>query len=236
MGARSDQSGPSGFRRVVGTFGEVLVTVGLVLLLFVVWQLFWTDFLASRAQAETRDELLTEWQLSPANGDEIKTDIKTTEGEPFGLLYVPRLGDRAWDIPIVEGTEHSLLSQGVGHHKDTALPGQVGNFAIAGHRTTYGAPFMDIAELESGDQVIVETKEGWFVYELDKDKIISPDDGWVLDPVPGKPNAKPTKKLLTMYACHPMYSAAQRYVWFGELVAEYPRSGGPPPALEKGSD
>jgi len=222
-------------RRIFSVFGEILVTAGLILLLFVGWQLYWTDVLAARAQADTRDELLLEWNLAPV-GDEIKTDINTTVGQPFGLLYVPDLGDRAWDIPIVEGTEHSLLSQGVGHHKDTALPGQVGNFAIAGHRTTYGAPFMDIAELQPGDPVIVETKHGWFVYELNNDKIISPNDGWVLDPVPGKSNATPEQKLLTMYACHPMYSAAQRYVWFGELVAEYPRSGGPPPELTRGRD
>ena len=222
-------------RRIFSIVGEILVTAGLVLLLFVGWQLYWTDVLAARAQADTRDELLLEWNLAPVD-DEIKTDINTTVGQPFGLLYVPALGDRAWDIPIVEGTEHSLLSQGVGHHKDTALPGQVGNFAIAGHRTTYGAPFMDIAELQPGDPVIVETKHGWFVYELNNDKIISPNDGWVLDPVPGKPDATPKQKLLTMYACHPMYSAAQRYVWFGELVAEYPRSGGPPPELTRGKD
>ncbi|MCH9718478.1 MAG: class E sortase [Actinomycetia bacterium] len=232
-GSAARRSSPT--RRIFSVVGEILVTAGLVLLLFVGWQLYWTDVLAARAQADTRDELLLEWNLAPVD-DEIKTDINTTVGQPFGLLYVPALGDRSWDIPIVEGTEHSLLSQGVGHHKDTALPGQVGNFAIAGHRTTYGAPFMDIAELQPGDPVIVETKHGWFVYELNNDKIISPNDGWVLDPVPGKSNATPKQKLLTMYACHPMYSAAQRYVWFGELVAEYPRSGGPPPELTRGND
>ena len=232
-GSTERRSSPT--RRIFSIVGEILVTAGLVLLLFVGWQLYWTDVLAARAQADTRDELLLEWNLAPV-GDEIKTDINTTVGQPFGLLYVPALGDRAWDIPIVEGTEHSLLSQGVGHHKDTALPGQVGNFAIAGHRTTYGAPFVEIAELQPGDPVIVETKHGWFVYELNNDKIISPNDGWVLDPVPGKPDATPKKKLLTMYACHPMYSAAQRYVWFGELVGEYPRSDGPPPELTRGKD
>ncbi len=232
-GSAARRSSPT--RRIFSVVGEILVTAGLVLLLFVGWQLYWTDVLAARAQADTRDELLLEWNLAPVD-DEIKTDINTTVGQPFGLLYVPALGDRSWDIPIVEGTEHSLLSQGVGHHKDTALPGQVGNFAIAGHRTTYGAPFMDIAELQPGDPVIVETKHGWFVYELNNDKIISQNDGCVLDPVPGKSNATPKQKLLTMYACHPMYSAAQRYVWFGELVAEYPRSGGPPPELTRGND
>lgn len=223
----------SGGRRAMGVAGEILITAGIVLLLFVGWQLWWTDVLAGRAHAESRAELQQEWALGSTDSN-VPTDIKTTYGKPFGLMYIPALRDRAWGVPIIEGTEHYLLSDGVGHHPETALPGQVGNFAVAGHRTTYGAPFADIDTLKPGDQVIVETKKGWFIYELDRDKIIDYWEGWVLDPVPGKPRStEPTEKLITIYACHPKYSAAQRYVWWGHLVDEYPKSEGTPPAVEK---
>ncbi|MAT61794.1 MAG: class E sortase [Micrococcales bacterium] len=232
-GSKSDSGKP--LRRAVRTVGEILITAGVVLLLFVGWQLWWTDILAGRAQAQTRDQLEQQWQSDgPIDTDTVDTDIKTEYGEPFGLLYVPRLGDRAWKVPIIQGTEHSLLANGVGHHVNSALPGQLGNFAIAGHRTTYGAPFADIDALKPGDEVVVETRKGWFIYELDRDKIISATDGWVLDPVPGRPaGSQPRQALLTMYACHPKYSAAERYVWFGELRDEIPRSSGKPVQLNR---
>jgi sortase A len=220
-------------RKVIGVSGELLITIGILLLLFVVWQLKWTDFLAARAHDLTRESLQQEWTIGASAAGEPAT-VKTTYGKPFGLMYIPRLRDRAWGVPIIEGTEHYLLSDGVGHHPESSMPGEYGNFAVAGHRTTYGAPFADIDGLEPGDQVIVETKTGWYVYELDKHTIINYWEGWVLDPVPGKPRkTQPTAKLITIYACHPKYSAAQRYVWFGHLVDEYPKSEGEPPAIQK---
>jgi sortase A len=233
MPASSSPSRDSGVRRAVGVAGEVLITAGLVVLLFVAWQLWWTDVIAGRAQAEARAGLQQQWTIGETDTS-VPTEIETTYGKPFGLMYVPALRDRAWGVPIIQGTEHYLLSDGVGHHVDTALPGQLGNFAVAGHRTTYGAPFADIEQLKPGDQVIVETKKGWFIYELDDHKIINWWEGWVLDPVPGKPrNTVPKEALITIYACHPKYSAAQRYVWFGHLVDEYPKSAGTPPAVEQ---
>lgn len=105
---------------------------------------------------------------------------------------------------------------------------------MAAHRTTYGAPLNNIDNLERGDQVIIETKYGWYTYELTDQKIIKPWDGWILDPVPGLPrNEKPTEALMTMYSCHPKYSAAERYVWFGKLVAEDNKSDGPPAAIQE---
>lgn len=229
-----DVSGGSPARRIARTVGEVLITAGVILLLFVGWQLWWTDVLAGRAQAQTRDQLEQQWSSESSDPGSVDTDIKTEYGQPFALLYVPKLGERAWKVPIIQGTEHSLLANGVGHHVKSALPGQLGNFAIAGHRTTYGAPFADIDVLRPGDEVFVETRKGWFVYELERDKIISPDDGWVLDPVPGRPvGTAPSEALLTMYACHPKYSSAERYVWFGTLVEEIPRSAGKPDELRK---
>ncbi len=219
---------------VLGVAGEVLITVGLLILLFVGWQLWWTDVIAERAYDQTRAQLTQEWGVvAPEDGKlQLPPPVQATYGKPFGLLYVPALPDSAWGVPIIQGTDLALLQNGVGHHENSALPGEVGNFAVAGHRTTYAAPFGDIQDLAQGDEVIVETKHGWYIYELDESVIIDAWEGWVLDPVPGKPrDTIPTQALITIYACHPKFSAAQRYVWFGHLVEEYSRSSGTPAAI-----
>lgn len=216
---------------MLGVAGEILITIGLLILLFLGWQLWWTDVLAERSYDETRTALTQEWGTDTTTG-KVPPPVQATYGKPFGLLYVPALKDSAWGIPIIQGTDLSLLQNGVGHHEKSALPGELGNFAVAGHRTTYAAPFGDIQDLKPGDQVIVETKHGWYIYELDESVIIDAWEGWVLDPVPGEPRGtKPTEALITIYACHPKFSAAQRYVWFGHLVDEYTRSSGTPAAI-----
>ena len=216
----------------MGVAGEILITLGLLILLFVGWQLWWTDVLAHRAYVETRALLNQEWGIYDTVGREPRP-VEATYGKAFALMYIPGMRDSAWGVPGNQGTDLSFLQNGVGHHEDSAMPGELGNFAVAGHRTTYGAPFGNIDQLAKGDQVIVETKHGWYIYELDRSEIIDGWEGWVLDPVPGKPrNTVPTEALITIYACHPKFSAAQRYVWFGHLVDEYSRSSGTPPAIE----
>jgi sortase A len=212
--------------------GELLVTLGVVVLLFAVWQLWWTDVLASRNYDAARDELQSEWGITdPATG--VPREVTPEYGKPFGLMYIPAMGERAWKVPIIQGTDLELLHDGVGHHVRSALPGQVGNMAIAGHRTTYGAPFADIDQMHPGDQVIVETKYGWYVYQVDRSTIIEFWEGWVLDPVPGKPRGtEPKQAMITIYGCHPKFSAAQRFVWFGHLVDEYTKTAGTPPAIQ----
>jgi sortase A len=234
MSAPAGPQNPPRLRRIsfFGLLGEVLITIGVVILLFVAWQLWFTDVMAKQAYAEQRAGLQQEWSLA----DQISRTSKPVDpkyGEAFALIFVPALGDKAWGIPVVEGTEREPLMRGMGHHPGTAVPGEVGNLTVAGHRTTYGAPLHNIETLNSGDEVIFETKRGWYIYELDKKEIIEAWEGWVLDPVPGLPaDAEPQKALLTLYSCHPKFSAAQRFVWFGELIDEYPKSAGTPPAIE----
>lgn len=218
---------------MLGVTGELLITFGLVVLLFVTWQLWWTDVLARQAYDEIGAELQQQWGLDRRTGRE-PTPVKAEYGQAFGLLYVPALRDRAWAVPIIQGADHWLLTDGVGHHMRSAMPGEVGNVAIAGHRTTYGAPFADIDRQHPGDQVLNQTKGGWYVYALDRSVIIDAGDGWVLDPVPGEPRTTtPTRELITIYACHPKFSAAQRFVWFGHLVDKYARGFATPPAIEQ---
>jgi sortase A len=108
------------------------------------------------------------------------------------------------------------------------MPGAVGNFAVAGHRTTYGRPFHNIDLLRKGDLIVVETKASYIVYAVDRHVIVAPRQVEVIAPVPQKPGVKPKEAWLTMTSCHPKFSAAQRYIVFAKLVKTFPRASGLP--------
>ena len=216
--------------RVVGVLGELLITLGLVVLLFVGWQLWWTDVTADRAQAQTIQTLERDFGHSPGVGDANVTPKAVPFGKAFAIMRIPRFGS-SYARPILEGTNHDVLTQGIGHYAGTAMPGQVGNFAVAGHRTTYGKPFTDINTLRAGDVIIVETRSAYVVYSVQRHVIVTPDHVEVAAPVPQHPGTEPTEAMLTMTACHPKFSAAQRYVVFARLLRTIPRADGIPPSL-----
>jgi len=151
-------------------------------------------------------------------------------GEAFALIRVPRFGSD-YVRPVVKGTDLSVLDEGVGHYEGTAAPGEVGNFALAGHRVTYAKPFGQIAELRRDDPVVIETRDTWYVYRVLRHLIVRPDQVDVVAPVPQQRGATPTKRLLTMTACHPRYSAEQRYVVIAELAQSVPKTGRAPSVL-----
>ena len=224
----------------LGVVGELLITAGVLLLGFLVWQLWWTDVVADREQQSIVELLpwdnpvpsldpgvgpdaLTEPDGQPVRIAEPRHDEPPVDAEPshattFATIQVPR-----WDgvpaKPISEGTDKSgvLDKLGVGHYEGTAMPGAVGNFAIAGHRTTYGKPFNRIAELQVGDPIVVRTEHTWYVYKVTAIEIVAPSTVAVVAPVPDNPGAKPTARMITLTTCHPMFSAKQRYVVHGEL-------------------
>ena len=217
-------------RWVVGIFGDLCLTAGLVLLLFVGWQLWWTDVTANREQSGTVQALTRDFGSGPtasASAPPRTAPAAVPFGKAFAILRIPRLG-ADYARPILEGTGHDVLEQGLGHYHGTAMPGTVGNFAVAGHRTTYGRPLHDIDRLRAGDTIVVETKTTFSVYAVRRHVIVAPTQVDVLLPVPQKRGATPTVGTLTLTACHPRYSAAQRYVVFAELVDTYPRSEGLP--------
>lgn len=210
-----------------------MVTAGVLLGLFVVWQLWWTDVQAGRVQADLLASL--DWPDPPgaaaqeASVGEPPPALTPGPGELLGLLYVP-----AWDAEprtILEGVDKpTVLDTGsAGHYPATAGPGQTGNFSLAGHRTTYGRPFSQIDVLEPGDPLVVRTDETWFVYEVTRSQIVQPHEVGVVAPVPqGSTDAG---RYVTLTACHPRYSAAERYVVHGELVRWLPVSAGTPAEL-----
>jgi len=212
----------------LGITGDLLVTAGAVLLLFVAWQLWWTDVTANRVQDDTVHALTRDFGRGPGPGATSETPAAVPFGKAFAIIRIPRLG-ADYARPVLEGTSLDVLQSGIGHYDDTAAPGAVGNFAVAGHRTTYGRPFHDIDRLRAGDRVVVETRQSYSVYVVRRHRIVAPTAVDVIAAVPEKPGAKPTQRWMTMTACHPKYSAAQRYIVFAQLEKTYPHAEGLPP-------
>ena len=228
----------SALRRLVGVLGELLITLGLLLLLFVSWQLWWTDVSANREQSVTIQALERGFGGAATAGPDVGRGGVDREnavaaltrvpfGEAFAILRIPRFG-ADFARPVLQGTDQGTLTRGAGHYPDTAMPGMVGNFAVAGHRTTYGRPFHNIDLLQKGDVIVVETKASYVVYAVDRHVIVTPDHVEVIEPVPQRPGVLPTQAWMTMTACHPRYSARERYVVFAKLVKSIPRANGLP--------
>ena len=215
--------------------GELLVSAGAVVLLFTAWQLWWTDVVADREQATTTAALSREWLALESTGTTVTAEPPAlpapAPGAAFAVVHVPGFGPDWQPRPVLEGTSTADLEAGVGHYPGTALPGEVGNVALAGHRNTYGRPFHQIAELRPGDPVVLETAEGWFVYRATTAEVVSPSEVDVVAPVPGRPGDVPVERVLTMTACHPIASARERYVQHATFDRFVPRAAGAPAEL-----
>ena len=154
-------------RATVRTIGELLITAGLVVLLFVAYEVYVTDWISAGKQRDATEALDREWK-QPATSAEAERRSHfqgLKEGEGFAKMYVPVFGTD-YRFTILEGTTESTLEVGPGHYKGTAYPGPTGNFAVAGHRVGKGAPFNDIDLLASCDAIVVETRDTWFVYRV----------------------------------------------------------------------
>ncbi|MBM7857584.1 class E sortase [Lentzea nigeriaca] len=156
-------------RKAVRGFGEALITMGMVVLLFVVYEVYVTDLLSAEKQEEATAALDSEWSSNvvtpPPSDPNRKAKTTLIEGKAFAKMYIPIFGND-WKFSVVEGTTDKHLEIGPGHYKDTAQPGEPGNFAIAGHRVGKGAPFNDLDLLQSCNAVVVQTQTQWFVYRV----------------------------------------------------------------------
>jgi LPXTG-site transpeptidase (sortase) family protein len=212
-----------GAAAVVGVVGEVVLTVGILVLLYVVYVFWGTGIQTERAQDQLRAEISADWPDrvgagSTAPPEEVTEGIELGDG--YAILRVPRLGPE-WAWVVVEGVKLSDLARGPGHYQDTANPGEVGNLAIAGHRAGHGAPFADLDRIEVGDVVEIETASGVWTYAIDEGpRIIDPTDTWVVEPVPGAgADADPSDRRITLTTCHPRYGSSQRMYVSGLLSA-----------------
>jgi len=161
------EPGPDRTRTIVRTVGEVLITLGMVVLLFVVYEVYITDLLSAGKQREATAQLDDRWHdEEPAAGPERSDHFEGLgEGDGFAKMFIPAFG-ADFEFTIVEGTTAQSLEVGPGHYPDTAYPGQPGNFSVAGHRVGKGAPFNDINLIQSCDAIVVETQYSWFTYRM----------------------------------------------------------------------
>jgi sortase A len=227
-----------GVRTLLRGLGQTLMTFGVVVLLFCVYELWVTGLVTAREQTRLGDDLRQSWAQPPAPspaatpvaGAPKTVPVSLDIGEAFAVLHIPALaGYDPW--VVVEGTSLADLKAGPGHIPGTALPGDVGNVVVSGHRTTYGAPFQRLDELTAGANIVLETRDGWFTYTVQDKTIVAPTAVEVTFPVPGEPDATPVDRLLTLTTCHPKYSAKQRLVVRAELTAASRKSDGLPAAL-----
>lgn len=209
--------------------GEVLITVGAVALLFLVYQLWWTSVLADRQAARNADTIVQDWQSATPTDEVPAEDLQPPpEGTGFALLTVPRLGANMDQKPVLQGVSLDVLAQGMGHYPDSAMPGQEGNFAVAGHRITYGEPLRNVDTLQVGDNVYVETRDFWYTYRLAKSEIVLPDATWTIAPEPFGSETDLGNSLITLTTCEPLYGNSHRWIWWGELVESTPKTEGTP--------
>ncbi|HUP85329.1 MAG TPA: class E sortase [Acidimicrobiales bacterium] len=213
-------------RRIVAGIGRTCIAAGVLILAFVAYQLWGTGLAESRSQDRLRSDFLdvleapttTSTTSSTVAGDPTTTlspAPPTPTGEAVAIIRIPKIGV---EKAVVEGVGVSALKQGPGHYPSTPLPGQPGNAAVAGHRTTYGAPFFRLDELQPGDLIQVTTRQGEFTYKMREQKVVKPTQNEVLDPS--------DENLLTLTTCNPRFSAAQRMV----VVAELTENPAPAPA------
>jgi sortase A len=212
--------------RALRIISTMLITAGIVVLADVGITLAWEEPVSSiygeiqqqRAEGELDDleesfldrplpdvEGLTGVKAARKLADAFEDDLETGKG--IGRIDAPGMG---LDAVIVEGTDTSTLQKGPGRYPETALPGQGKTIGIAGHRTTYLAPFRHINDAEEGDEVVVEMPYGTFTYTVEKTKIVEPEDVEIVRDI--------GRERLVLTACHPLYSAAQRYALFGRLT------------------
>lgn len=223
-------------RRALRALSTVLIVAGALIVvdavLTVTWQEPLTAFTTGRAQASLGDDLEDLQDTGPTS-DETQ-QLRALAAEPTRIAYLARsLRQRAQEgqavgrlrIPaiglsrvVVQGTDAGTLRKGPGIYDRSPFPGVPGTTAIAGHRTTYGAPFRKVDELDRGDRMVVEMPYGTFTYRVERTRIVSPDEVSVLDTV--------GYDRLVLSACHPLFSADQRIVVFGRLVSAVGRGPG----------
>lgn len=208
--------------RLVTGFGRFLIALGVVVFLFVAYVLWGTDISAASHQralhSQFEHELAEHRPQTPSSPSTTTTTLPPgvtqlasgqapSNGDPVAVIQIPKIG---LDTIVVQGTATDDLHLGPGHYEGTPMPGQTGNVGIAGHRTTYGAPFYNLNDLQSGDDIFLTTLQGKFTYSVVRNQVVSPSDQSVLDPS--------TTAMLTLTTCNPRFSASQRLVVQADLV------------------
>jgi sortase A len=223
-------------RAAVRVTGELMITFGLILLLFAGYEVWGKAAIVAGHQEDLNAQLEREWAENPVvvpptpSTPDPSASPPPAEvipsGESIGRLYLPRL-DKHW--VVVEGVTPADIRYAPGHYPGTAMPGEIGNFSVAGHRIS--AIFWDLDRLRPGDPVVVETRSTWYIYRVTQSRVVVPTAVEVVAPVPGEPGVTPTDAMLTLTTCNPKWDNYQRLVVHAKLDRATPRSAGQPPEL-----
>lgn len=226
---------------IITIIGELLLTCGVFIGLFLVWQMWYTNIEAAENNKVAAAELEQIFQ-PPVKQKVVEEDKRRTDAppvvqarglnQPYAKLYVPRWG-KDYMVTIAEGLDYTnVLNHGLaGHYPDTNAIGELGNAGLAAHRMTRGAVFQYIEDLQPGDEVIVESENAWLVYLVSSTEVVTPNDGSVLYPVPHQPDAAAQQSILTLTTCHPLMSTRERYIVYTEFSYWIDRADGMPDAL-----
>ncbi|WP_253759294.1 class E sortase [Hamadaea flava] len=233
-------------RTTLRTTGELLITCGLVLLLFAAYEVWGKAAIVDSHQNDLNQQLAQAWDTptsSPSSSPATNT-LAAPPGDAIARLYIPRL-DKHW--VVVQGVSPADIRYAPGHYPKSAMPGQDGNFSMAGHRMR--SVFWDLDKLQVGDKIVVETRTTWYVYAVVKTRVVKPTQVEVVSPNPPEVKAaakatndkvtpgNPTVSLdrfLTLTTCNPKWDNYQRLIIHAALVdgSERPRADGPPAELK----
>ncbi|MFG2841806.1 class E sortase [Kitasatospora sp. NPDC048296] len=260
-GAGGARRGRSRALAALGVFGELLITLGLVLALFVAYSLWWTNVQADRSAADASDKLRSSWAAGPTAGPSAAPGATPAPGvtpapgatsapgrapaapppaigDDVGFLHVPAMG-KDFEVLIRMGTSTGVLDEGVaGVYEQpykAAMPwDQEGNFALAAHRDGHGAKFHDLDAVHKGAAIVVETKDKWYVYEVDSTlPETSKYDTGIIAPVPVGSGYSAPGRYITLTTCTPVYTSRYRMAVWGSLVRvdDMDAKRTPPPEL-----
>lgn len=248
--AQHNPRGRWGYRLLL-VGGEVSLTLGLIIGLFMGWYFFVNDAVVGNQQASSAEERVKKWSDSAREAEPESREVEDSrpvsppvvelpaEGQEFAVLYVPRFG-KDYLRPIAHGVDlETVLNNptlGVGHYTESSSLGEKGNFAIAGHRTSFGAPFARIGELRLGDRLYIEVEEGWFIYRFRNLEYVKPTTVEVLNAFPHDMEPSAEDHILTLTSCHPRFSNAERIIAYAVLESWHPRAYGHPTELSHLAD
>lgn len=191
---------------------NVLIAVGIIGAAGIAYQVWGTNITSAVLAEQERTALKSEFSQPKKL---VPSLVEPEESKSFALVTIPALNLK--DFPLVQGIEESDLAKGIGHYPGTAMPGGLGNFAVAGHRAGNGEPFAEFEKLVAGDKIYVQTADATYVYSLEYDTKVKPSGTWVIDENPKNMPVDNTRKLMTLTTCDPKWNSTHRWVWWGSL-------------------
>jgi sortase A len=203
--------------------GELLITLGLVVMLFAGYEVYGKTWQVNAEQDRLTEALDQKWD---AAGTQTPVTDEPIPGEGIARLHIPILGKK-W--VVVQGVALKDIKNAPGHYPDSQMPDELGNFAVAGHRTP--AIFWDLDKLSDGDSIILETSTDWYVYRIYSSRIVLPTETDVVDANPDNPGTAPTRKVLTLTTCNPKWDNYERLIIAGEQIRNQPKTQGRPNEL-----